>query len=248
MLFRRIILAALFVGLLSGLALSAAQITVVNPIIFAAEAFEVDVAHVHAEHDHGEEQWAPADGAERTGYTIVANVSAGIGFAAIMLALMSQLQLQRVAQVSVAKGLVWGVGGFVAFFVAPGLGLPPEIPGIEAAPVENRQTWWLFAVVSVGGGLLVMSFAPLKFKALGALLALLPYLLNIPHHRGAAFSHPDPDAVAALTRLHQEFIVASGFSNLVFWIILGALSAWMLRVWVLRGEQPDDIHGESLSV
>lgn len=239
MIFRRIILAALLVGFVAGLVLSAAQIAAVNPIIFAAESFEVEGAHDHGSHDHSEEEWAPADGAERTGYTIVANVLAGIGFSAVILALMSQIQLQGLASVTPLKGLLWGFGGFVAFFVAPGIGLPPEIPGIEAAPVEHRQAWWLLAVVSVGVGLLVLSFAPLKLKALGVVLAALPYLVNIPHHQGAAFAHPDAEAVATLTQLHQQFIIASGFSNFAFWLVLGAVSAWLLKAWVLRDIQLD---------
>ncbi|MGK0500601.1 MAG: cobalt transporter subunit CbtA [Oceanicoccus sp.] len=253
MLFRRIILAALLVGLVAGLVLSLAQITAVNPIIFAAETFEVEEvsaepSHNHASHDHGEEEWAPADGAERTGYTVAANVSAGVGFAAIMLALMSQLQLQGIARVTTLKGLAWGLGGFIAFFVAPGIGLPPEIPGIEAAPVEHRQTWWLFAVISVGTGLLVLSLAPWKLKALGLGLAALPYLVNIPHHDGPAFAHPDAEAVATLAQLHQEFIIASGFSNFAFWLVLGALSAWLLKRLVLTDEQLNGTNGEPASV
>ena len=239
MIFRRIILAALLVGFIAGLVLSVVQIVAVNPIIFAAESFETEEGHDHGTHDHGEEEWAPADGAERTGYTIVANVLAGIGFSAIILALMSQLQLQGLARVTALKGLAWGLGGFVVFFVAPGIGLPPEIPGIEAAPVEHRQNWWLLAVLCVGVGLLVISFVPLKLKALGVLLAAVPYIVNIPHHEGAAFAHPDAEAVATLTQLHQQFIIASGFSNLAFWLVLGVVSAWLLKAWVLRSIQLD---------
>ncbi len=144
MIFRRIIYTALFVGCIAGLLLSAAQIITVNPILFAAEAFESEkpvnesVAHLHDDghsHHHGE-GWAPEDGVERTGFTIFSNISAGIGFAAMLLALMSQVQCQGFTQLSVSKGVLWGLGGFVAVFVAPAIGLPPEIPGIEAAALE----------------------------------------------------------------------------------------------------------------
>lgn len=249
MVFRRIIYNALFVGLLAGLLLSAVQIFAVNPIIFAAETFEVAEEntvvveashhHDHADHEHSEEEWAPADGSERTLYTILANVSAGIGFSAILLALMSQLQSVGVARLNIVKGLVWGVAGFIAFFVAPGIGLPPEIPGVNAAPVEHRQLWWLLAVSCVGIGILLIAYAPLKIKAAGLIAIAIPYVVHIPHHSGPAFSHPDPAAVETLTALHQKFIVASGASNLIFWVALGVISAWVLNRWVVKGGEAD---------
>lgn len=235
MIFRRTIFSALIVGLMAGMVLSLFQVLSVNPIIFAAETFEIESSHDHGSHDHSAEAWSPEDGTERTGYTILANVSAGIGFAAVLLALMSQLQLQAITRLTLLKGLAWGVAGFTVFFVAPGIGLPPEIPGIEAKPVEHRQTWWLFTVILVALGLLVIAFAPLKFKALGLVSLALPYLVTIPHHQGPAFAHPDAQAVETLTRLHQEFIVASGMSNLAFWLVLGLASAWLLNAWVLKG-------------
>lgn len=234
MIFRRIIYNALLVGLMAGILLSAMQIMGVNPIIFSAESFEVEEAHSHGSHAHSEEAWAPADGKERTLYTVVANVFAGIGFAAILLALMSQLQLQGMTQLTVVKGLLWGILGFTAFFLAPGIGVPPEIPGIEAAPVEHRQLWWLLAVGSVGLGILILAFAPIKYKALGIIALILPYAVPIPHHEGPAFAHPDPAAVETLTALHQKFILLSGASNLVFWLALGAACAWVLNQWVLK--------------
>lgn len=235
-------------GFLAGLVLTVAQVASVNPIIFAAEAFEVEQAHDHATHDHAEKAWTPEDGAERTGYTVLANILVGIGFAALLLAVMSQMQLQGLTRLSVLKGLAWGAAGFLAFFVAPGMGLPPEIPGIEAAPVEHRQTWWLFAVVCVGAGLMVLSFVPLKYKGLGAVLVVLPYLVEIPHAQGPVFSHPDAETVEALTQLHQQFIIASGLSSFVFWLVLGGLSAWVLNAWILRGVQPAGASGDSVNI
>ncbi len=240
MIFRRTIFSSLIIGLIAGLVLSLCQVLSVNPIIFSAETFEIESSHDHGSHDHSAEAWSPEEGAERTAYTVLANVFAGTGFAALLLALMSQLQLMAVTRLTLLKGLAWGVAGFTAFFIAPGIGLPPEIPGIEAKPVEHRQTWWLFTVILVALGLMVMAFAPLKYKALGAVSLVLPYLVTIPHHQGPAFSHPDAEAVETLTRLHQEFIVATGLSNLAFWLVLGLASAWLLNVWVLKGVVTDD--------
>lgn len=240
MLFRKTILSALLVGLLAGVVLSLVQIMMVNPIIFEAETFEMPDTHSHGHHEsgghHSHEEWAPEDGSERTFYTIISNISAGIGFAAIILALMSQLQLFGVTRTNVFKGLLWGVAGFIAFFVAPGLGVPPEIPGIEAAPIEHRQLWWLLTVCCAGIGLLILAFASIKVKALGLFLLTAPYLVPIPHSHGPLFTHPNPDAVASLTSLHEQFVLYSGISNFIFWVVLGSISAWLLNRWILQGQ------------
>lgn len=248
MIFRRTIIAALFVGLLAGIVLSITQIISVNPILFKAETFEVVEAHTLALPAQPEEVWAPEDGTERSVYSILANTSAGVGYAAILLALMSQLQLQGLTRVSLPKGIAWGAAGFLVFFVAPGIGLPPEIPGVEAAPIQHRQYWWLFTVIATGLGLLLLGFAPVKWKLLGLPLIILPYLVGAPHSEGPTFAHPDSDVLATLTHLHQQFILASGVSNLLFWVVLGLASSWVLNAWVLKGIQPAGVDGEPLKV
>lgn len=233
MIFRRTIFSSLFVGLLAGLILSLFQVLTINPIIFEAESFEIEQAHDHASHDHSEGMWAPSDGIERTVYTVMANAAAGIAFSAILLSLMSQLQLQRVTRLSLIKGAGWGVAGFLVFFVAPGIGLPPEIPGVDAQAIEHRQVWWLLAVISAAAGLLLIAFTPVKFKVAGAVALALPYLIAAPRHEGATFLHPDAEVVATLTRLHHDFIITSGIGSLAFWLVLGVISAWVLNSWIL---------------
>jgi len=242
MLLRGIIYSALLIGLLVGLLLTGLQSVVVNPIIFASEAYETveeepvvaSHAHDHGAHEHNEEAWGPADGAERLFYTALANVIASIGFAAVLLALMSQTQLQGWTSSSLGKGVLWGLAGFIAFFAAPGIGLPPEIPGIEAAPLENRQGWWMLTVGVFIVGIGLLAFAPLKFKAISLVLFALPYIIGAPHGAGPEFTG-DAASVAALTELHSQFIMASGITNLVFWLVLGAISAWCINRWVLKG-------------
>jgi len=250
MIFRRTIISALFVGSLAGFILSIAQTFLVNPIIFQAETFEVQQSedHDHKSHDHGEDAWAPEDGAERAGFTLLSNFSIGIGFAAVLLSTMSQLQLMGVAKTNYLKGALWGGAGFLTFFVAPAIGLPPEIPGVEAAPVEHRQVWWLFAVSCAALGLMIMSFAPLKWKAVGVVLLALPYLVNVPHVPGPMFAHPDAETVARLSALHQQFIVTSSISNLLFWLVLGIAAAWVLNTWILKGISESGNENESASV
>src|SRR5258706_524177 len=51
------------------------------------------------------------------------------------------------------EGLVWGLAGFTVFTLAPGLGLPPQLPGVPAAPLLSRQIWWVLAALAAAGGL-----------------------------------------------------------------------------------------------
>ena len=140
---------------------------------------------------------------------------------------MIQMTLLTQKPMTPAKGVVWGAAGFCAFFVAPAIGLPPEIPGIEAAPIGDRQSWWLVAVAGVGCGLLVLFHAPIKFKLLGVVMIVIPYLFEVPHLSGPAFKHEDGAVVEALTHLHQQFIVGSAAANLGFWLVLGGLCTWL---------------------
>jgi cobalt transporter subunit CbtA len=237
--FRRIIYSALLVGFFAGLILTAAQITVVNPVIFAAEAFEIadsEGGHDHGAHSHSEEAWAPEDGRERTAYTLLSSISGAIGFAVILLALMSQFQLQGLTNVRPGNGVLWGVVGFITFFVAPGIGLPPEIPGVEAAAVEFRQLWWAFTVIAVGIGIGILVFGLPKYKLVGLVSVAMPYIVGAPHISGPEFSHPDPAAVEVLQSLHSQFIMVSGLSNLLLWVVLGVMCAVALNKWVLVGE------------
>lgn len=190
---------------------------------------------------HDEDAWSPADGAERSFYTFVANILAAIGFSSMLLALMSQCQALGVAHLSLIKGVVWGVAGFIAFFVAPGIGLPPEIPGVEAAVLENRQNWWLLSVISAVIGLGIIAFAPIKLKLIGVVALAVPYIVGAPHVEGPAFLHPDPAVVTILNELHLKFIAASGVANLVFWLALGGISAWVVNRWIMVEKNNESI-------
>ena len=240
MLFRGIILCALLVGLFVGSLQTGLQSVLVDPIIFAAESYEVVeeapvVSHEHADgHHHDHDAWAPADGGERFFYTALSNVLMTIGFAAMLLALMCQAQLLGWTRVSAVRGALWGFAGFIAFFAAPGIGLPPEIPGIEAAVLENRQGWWALAVISSIIGLGLVAFAPLKFKVLSIAFFAVPYLMGAPHASGPEFAG-DPERVAALSELHSTFIISSGITNLLFWLALGVACAWCVNRRVLKG-------------
>lgn len=217
--FRRIVFSACLAGLVAGLVLTGVQMIRVTPIILQAETYEssaAPAAHTHDAHDghaHSHEAWAPADGLERTMWTASSNVLSAIGFALVLAAIYS---LRR--GVTWWQGMLWGVGGFVVFFVNPALGLVPEIPGAASAELSQRQTWWLLTVLCSAGGLvLVVLNRVWAWKLLGVVLLLVPYVIGAPQpevHGGSA-----PEALA------DAFVTAATLANGVFWVVLGVATA-----------------------
>jgi predicted cobalt transporter CbtA len=59
----------------------------------------------------------------------------------------------------------------------------------------------------------------------------MPYVIDAPGAGGAVFSHPDPAAALALIQLQQQFIVSSGITNLVFWLISGIICTRVFNRW-----------------
>jgi len=239
MLFRRIVLYALLVGALSGLLLTAVQFWQVIPIIQSAERFEGEpastladkhLAHEHAGHEHQADAWAPEDGLERTAYTLLSNVLTATGLALVMLAAMvASLRTNAATRLDWRYGLLWGAAGYAVFFLAPALGLPPEIPGAAAGPLEARQLWWLFAVMCTAAGLAGVAFgkSPWRWAALG--LLVVPYMVGAPHPPAAMFAEQPPAAAAELAGLARQFIGATAIANVVLWLALGLASVWAVR-------------------
>jgi cobalt transporter subunit CbtA len=114
------------------------------------------------------------------------------------------------------NGLCWGLAGYIIFFVAPSLGLPPEVPGTEAANLKDRQIWWLMAVFDTAIGLWLLAFSKTKQnKLLGLILLVSPHLIGAPQ--------PEIYSSAAPVELANTFIAATAVANAVFWLALGSL-------------------------
>lgn len=236
MLFRRIVLWALLVGAVSGLLLSAVQFWQVIPIIHSAERFETASepasapAHSHAGDEHPAGAWEPAPGAERIGYTFLSNVLTATGFALVILAAMVALRGRMAATRSAWRnGLFWGAAGYGVFFLAPALGLPPEIPGATAAPLEARQLWWVFTVACTAAGLMGAAFLKTRWRWACIGLLLVPHLVGAPRSATAPFAEQPSAAAAELEELARQFIGATALANAVLWLALGLASAWAVR-------------------
>jgi len=223
--FRNIVIVAAIAGAVAGLGMTVAQQLTTVPMILKAEVFEGQAetsapAHEHGtetaahSHDHGE-GWAPADGAERTFFTFAANMVTGIGFALLLVA-VSEL-FGGIA--NWRQGVFWGLAGFTVFTLAPGLGLPPELPAMPAAELGARQAWWLGTVLSTAVALGLLFYS----RSLVAVIAAIA-LLIAPHVIGApqpvSYESPIPEG------LHHSFIVAVVMTALLFWVLLGGLAGF----------------------
>ncbi len=212
-------------GILVAIAMTILQFFATVPLILQAEVYEsaaeaeapaATAGHDHgavamtAAHDHGDEEWEPADGFQRMSLTAVANVVTAIGFGLLLVAASEFAGGIRRWR----EGFFWGLAGFAVFTLAPGLGLPPELPAMPAAELAPRQVWWVGAVVATAAGLalIVWGRGP-AIALLGAALLIAPHLVGAP--QPPTHESPVPED------LHHRFVVAVTITNLVFWLLLG---------------------------
>ena len=220
---KRIAQTAGFTGLLAALLLTLLQSFWVAPLILQAETYEKPAAtHVH-EHDasampghtHDAEAWEPEDGWQRVLSTTGGNLVVAVGFA-LMLAGLYTLR----APTRTPQGLLWGLAGYATFCLAPTLGLPPELPGTAAADLLQRQTWWITTAASTAVAITLVVFSKhWALKLLGAVILVIPHIMGAPQ--------PIEHSSLAPEALETQFKIASQLTNLVFWLALGAISAWL---------------------
>jgi len=218
--FRRLVFTALCAGLLSGVFAAVAHQVGTIPLILEAETHEKPSVHTMAAHEHPP-AWEPENGTERTAYTLLADILTGIGFALLLVAGLTL----RGGEVGWRQGFLWGLAGFATFTIAPGLGLPPQLPGSETAPLLERQLWWLGTVAATGSALALIAFTTQAYWAiLAAGLIVLPHILGAPR--------PDEHLAAVPAALAHHFIIAATIVNFLFWVILGASAGYFhRRLW-----------------
>ncbi len=214
--FKRLVFSALAAGVLAGVFMWGLQMVSTVPLIAQAEIFEVTGSHEH-NHDEAEAAFAPEDGFQRHAFTLLAAVLLGVGFSFMLVAIFAL----RGAEVDARQGLLWGIGGYAAFYLSPAFGLPPELPGMMAADLDARQMWWAFAAVSAAFGLGMCVFAENKlWKIAGALIVSVPHVVGAPHVMIDDMGGGPPAELAA------QFVTASLVTMAVFWAVLGMLSGY----------------------
>jgi cobalt transporter subunit CbtA len=165
--------------------------------------------------------WAPQDGFERTAFTLAANVLTGIGFALLLIA-VSEL---AGGIVDWRQGVFWGLAAFTVFTLAPGLGLPPELPAMPAAELGPRQIWWVATALSTAGGIALLVYGQSVFAVVAAVaLIAAPHIVGAP--QPASHASPIPE------NLHHSFVVAVVLTTMVFWVLLGGLTGYFRRRFV----------------
>lgn len=233
--FRNLFTAAVLAALLAGILFSVVQQNRLSPLIYAAESLEgasaANEPHVHdgtaVSHSHDEDEWMPQDGAERVAYTVLANILAAAGYALVVGAVSLIVGLP----ITATNGVLWGIGGFATFTLAPAFGMPPVLPGMAIADTVARQVWWWGAALATGAGILAYA----KWRTPWA-LAIAAVLIAIPHVVGAP-QHPD-EATAVPANLAANFAASVLFANAAMWTVLGVafglIADWLARRAAVR--------------
>jgi cobalt transporter subunit CbtA len=244
--FKSIIYSALIVGIISGVVYGLFQQLAVNPIIYAAEVFEVSETpppttteststptiiptttdgHSH-DSDHSHEAWGPEDGLQRIASTLGSNILISMSFSMIMIAAMAiHNQKSSKPPVDWKSGILWGLGALLAVYVSPALlGIHPEVPGTLGASLPDRQIWWITCCIATLLGLAFVYYATKWLKLGGLALIIAPHIIGAPGPSSHSYANTDPAAIAALDQLTREFIMMTSIGMLIFFTLLGALS------------------------
>ena len=225
-LFRRIFFAAVLAGAVAGLALAVIQQWRIVPLITQAELYVSGHAHDaaqeavpdHADGEVSSEPWAPSEGGERIFYTVLATTLVSMGFALMLgaVAILSGIDI------NLKNGVIWGLGGFITFTIAPSFGLPPGLPGMDIADLGDRQIWWWGTAIVTGLSLLGMA----KMRTPAAIALGLGAIL-VPHIVGAPGVAEYFSQVPA--NLASAFTISVITSSLVCWLITGVLLGWFIQ-------------------
>ncbi|AWI88233.1 cobalt transporter [Methylobacterium sp. DM1] len=249
----RLLSAALVAGFLASVVATGLQLALTSPLILQAETYEGEGAHAalapshdsapfaslivpahapsqHAHggggqdhgHAHGKaDEWQPAPGLQRMAFTGLATLVGGVGYALLLAAVMLALRREPTPQ----SGLVVGVAGFLAVALAPAIGLPPELPGMGAAPLVLRQSWWLMTVIATGLGLYLIAVRRVPLTILGGLVLIVaPHLAGAPQSVDTVSSQVPPAAAA-------QFAARSLAIGFVFWAVIGLAYGWAWRLF-----------------
>jgi cobalt transporter subunit CbtA len=226
--FKRIVAVAALAGVMSGALLTVIQQIEIVPLIEAAEVREAANLASQAAHQHPElnQPWTPRDGWQRALATAVSNITLAIAFALLLGSAMSLRQSS-----GWRAGLVWGIAGYLVFFVAPALGLPPELPGTDAAPLSDRQLWWLGTASCTAFGRWLAAFAGKPLVRVFGLVLLLRARLGAPQA---------PIGDGAEQRRSGEDSFVRRIANAAMWLSLGVLVG-IFGGLMKSPEDPDEV-------
>ncbi|MDR6213554.1 CbtA family protein [Paracidovorax wautersii] len=260
-LFQRLLWAALAAALLVGSVQTGVHQRWAVPIILAAETFEDQKAEpaaaapvpeaaqpghsAHAAHAPAQaaaaaadapapEPWSPSDGAERTFWTWVANVLHALSMALLVLAVMGVWVWQRGAARSPLRlAAAVAAAGWLSLYQWPALGLPAEIPGMDAARLGSRQGWWLMAAGSAAAACAVLAFGRRAWRfTLAAVLLAAPFVWGAPHITADPLAGFSGEAHRQLQALDARFLQATAWIAATFWACMALACAVVFGRWI----------------
>ena len=209
--FQKIVVSALIAGFGAGIVHALLQFVFIQPLLIHAELFEL----------------GPLPGLDavtvprgvidplREALNVVFAALVYTGYALVLLAVMSFAE-ERGKTITARNGLIWGIAGFVTMHLAPAFGLAPDMPGLNAAPVEPRQVWWFGTAAATGVGLWLIAFGR-NWSIWGAAIILI----TAPHIIGAPL--PLMLSNIAPPELAANFAARTLGLALVVWTTLGLL-------------------------
>ncbi len=215
--FSRIVSSALLAGAAAGLIAALLQLVFVQPVLLHAELYESGALVHFGAAPVSAQQPLPGFQPMRDGLSILFTMFTYTGFALVLVAVMLLADAQGLP-VNGRVGILWGLAGFIAVIFAPGLSLPPEVPGVAAADVLTRQVWWVSTVIAAAVALWLIAFGR-GWPAWGVavVLLLVPHLIGAPEPE--SFAGPVPPEISALFTARAFGVAMAG------WAVLGIVAS-----------------------
>lgn len=184
-----------------------------GPIVDGQDAVEQDTQS-HDAHSHGTGEEAST--LTRNSLTILFMVLVYTSYGMLLTAgfgLMASLGYQ----IGPKEGVLWGIAGYIAFQLAPAMGLAPELPGTIAADLGERQIWWWSTVALTATALALLAYGRQKWVYVVAV-----GLLGLPHVIGA----PVPEGFLGLAppEVSAAFSARVLGAALIVWACLGGIA------------------------
>lgn len=227
---KRMLTSAIVAGGVAGLLAALLHFAVIQDKILLAERYETgDLVHfagaaVSANDDramagHTIDMPAPGPDLQRDALTVAFAALIYVAYALILSAGFA-VAAQVGRRITAREGLLWGIAGFVAFQMAPAMGLAPELPGTLAADLAARQLWWWGTVAATAAGLALIGYGRgMGMAALAIVLIAAPHVIGAPKIEG--FFGVVPPELAA------DFGTSVLGVGLAVWAVMGALAGWL---------------------
>jgi cobalt transporter subunit CbtA len=226
--YSRFLISALFAGAAAGLIAGILQLVFVQPVLLHAELYEGGTLTHFGAAPVSAHPELPGFDAMRDGLSLIFAMLTYTGYALILLAAMGIAE-DRGTMIDGRTGILWGIAGFVAFHLAPGFTLAPEVPGVAAADVAARQVWWFATAGAAAIALWLIAFGNnWMLWGIAVILLLAPHIIGAPEPD--SFAGPVPPEIAAL------FAARALGVGLASWVLLGAFAGYF---WQREGTHAD---------